>query len=156
MSNSLWTHGMQHTRLPCPSLSPRVHSNSCSLNQWCHPTISSIHDTGKPYLWLYGPLSAKVMSLLYNTLSRFVIVFHQRSKYLLISWLISHSAVILEPKKIKSVTASTFPPSICCELMEPDSMILVLWFLFCLFVCFFKLLRFKPAFSLFYPHQEAL
>ena len=39
MSNSLWLHGLQHTRIPCPSLSPRVWSNSCPLNQWCHPTI---------------------------------------------------------------------------------------------------------------------
>ena len=41
MSNSLWPHGLQHARLPWPSLSPRVCSNSCQLNQWCHPTISS-------------------------------------------------------------------------------------------------------------------
>ena len=41
MSDSLWPHGLQHTRLPCPSPSPKVCSNSCPLNQWCHPTISS-------------------------------------------------------------------------------------------------------------------
>ena len=41
MSNSLQPHGLQHTRLPCPSLSPRVCSNSCPLSRWCHPTISS-------------------------------------------------------------------------------------------------------------------
>ena len=41
MPNSLWPHGLQHFRLPCPSLSPRVCSNSCPLSQWCHPTISS-------------------------------------------------------------------------------------------------------------------
>ena len=41
VSNSLWPHGLQHARLPCPSLSPRVYSNSCPLSQWCHPTISS-------------------------------------------------------------------------------------------------------------------
>ena len=41
MSNSLWPHGLQHARLPCSSLSPRVCSNSCPLSQWCHPTISS-------------------------------------------------------------------------------------------------------------------
>ena len=41
MSDSLWPHGLQHTRLPCPSPSPRVCSNSCPLSQWCHPTISS-------------------------------------------------------------------------------------------------------------------
>ena len=41
MSNSLWTHGLQHARPPCPSPTPRVYSNSCPLSQWCHPTISS-------------------------------------------------------------------------------------------------------------------
>ena len=41
MSNSLWPHGLQHTRPPCPSPTPRVYSNSCPLSQWCHPTISS-------------------------------------------------------------------------------------------------------------------
>ena len=56
---------------------------------------------------------SKVMSLLFNTLSRFVITFLLRSKRLLIQWLLSSSALILESKKIKSVTVSTFPPSIC-------------------------------------------
>ena len=65
------------------------------------------------------------MSLLFNMLSSFVIAFLPRSKHLLISWLQSPSAVILEPKKIKLVTASTFPPSICHEVMGPDAMILV-------------------------------
>ena len=66
----------------------------------------------------------KVMSLLSNSLSRFVIVL-PRSKCLLISWLQSLSAVILEPRKIKSATVSTFSPSICHEVMGPDSVILV-------------------------------
>ena len=43
MSYSLWPHGLQHTRLPCPSPSPRTFSNSCPLSQWCHPTVSSSH-----------------------------------------------------------------------------------------------------------------
>ena len=64
----------------------------------------------------------KVMSLLFNTLSRLIIAFHPRSKRLLISWLQSPSAVILEPLKIKSATVS---PSICHEVMEPNAMILV-------------------------------
>ena len=67
----------------------------------------------------------KVMFLLFNTLSRFVIAFLSRSKCLLISWLQSQSAVILGLKKIKSVTVSPFPPSICYELMGPDTIILV-------------------------------
>ena len=77
------------------------------------------------------------MSLLFNMLSRFVIAFLPRNKHLLISWLQSISAVILEPKKIKSVTVSIVAPSICHEVMGPDAMILVFW-----------MLSFKPAFSL--------
>ena len=70
-----------------------------------------------------------MMSLLFNMLSRFVITFLPRSKHLLISWLQSLSAVILEAKKINSVTVSTFSPSICREVMEPDVTILVFWML---------------------------
>ena len=72
-------------------------------------------------------------------LSRFVIAFLPRSKHLLISWLQSASAVILEPKKIKSVTISIVSPSICHEVMGPNATILVFW-----------MLSFKPAFSLSY------
>ena len=67
----------------------------------------------------------KVMSLLFNMLSTFVIDFFPRNEHLLISWLQSLSAVILEPKKIKSVTVSSFYPSNCHEMMEPDVTILV-------------------------------
>ena len=67
----------------------------------------------------------KVMSLLLNTLSRFVIAFLSRSKHLLISWLQSVSTVILEPRKIKSVTVSAFSPSICHEMMGLGALILV-------------------------------
>ena len=66
----------------------------------------------------------KVIALLFNTLSGFVIAFLQRSKSLLIPWFKKPSAVILEPKKIKSVTASIFSPSICHEVMGPNAMIL--------------------------------
>ena len=66
------------------------------------------------------------MSLLLNTLSRFVIAFLPRNKHLLISWLQSPSIVILEPNKIKSVTVSIFSPFICCEVMGlEEAMILV-------------------------------
>ena len=68
---------------------------------------------------------SKVMSLLSNMLSRFDIAFLTRSKHLLISCLQSLSTVILEPKKIKSVTVSIFPPSICHEVMRPDAMIFI-------------------------------
>ena len=65
-----------------------------------------------------------LMDMLFNMLSRFVIAFLPRSKHLLISWLQLPSAVVLEPKKIKSATASTFSPSICHEVMGPDAKIL--------------------------------
>ena len=71
----------------------------------------------KPKLWLYGPLLANM--------SRFVIAFLPRSKHLLISWLWSPSAVILGPNKVKSIAASISPPSICYEVIGPDTMILV-------------------------------
>ena len=77
------------------------------------------------------------MSLLFYTLSRFVIAFLPRSKRLLILWLQSPSAAILEPKNINSVTDSIVFPSICHEMMGPDVMILVFW-----------MLSFKPAFPL--------
>ena len=67
----------------------------------------------------------KVMYLLFNTLSRLVIAFLPRNKHLLISWLQSPSAVILEPKKIKFVTVSTFSPSIYHEVMGLNALILV-------------------------------
>ena len=206
MSDSLRPHGLQHTRLTCPSLTPRPDSNSCPLSRWCHPTISSsvvpfssclqsfpasgsfpmsqffasgdqsigasasasvlpinIQDwfplgwsdwislqskglsrffsntTVQKHLWplkvkilwrlaffmvqLSHPYMTtgktialtrwtsvgKVMSLFLNMLSRFVIAFLPRSKCLLISWLQSPSAVILEPKKIKCHCFHCFP-----------------------------------------------
>ena len=82
--------------------------------------------TGKTFIALIiWTFVGKVMSLLLNIVSRFIIAFLPRSKSLFISWLQSLSAVILEPKKIKSVTVSTFPPSICHEMMGLDAMILV-------------------------------
>ena len=69
-------------------------------------------------------LVGKVMSLLFNMLSKLVIAFLPRSKPILISWLQSQPAVILEPKKMKFVTVSTVSPSVCHEVMGPDAMIL--------------------------------
>ena len=77
--------------------------------------------TGKTIALTRQTLVGKVMSLLLNVLSRLVITFLPRSKRLLISWLQSPSAVILEPKKIKSDTVSTVSPSICHEVMGPDA-----------------------------------
>ena len=213
MFNSLWPHGLQHARPPCPSLTPGACSSSCPLSWWCHPTISSsvvpfspclqsfpasgsftrsqfftlggqsigvsasawlhpmnIQDwfplgltswspcspsdstvffntivqkhqlwwhsaffivrvshpymtTGKTTFLTRQTFAGKVMSLLFNMLFRLVIAFLPRSKRLLISWLQSPSAVILVPKKIKSVTVFLVSPSICHEVMGPDAMI---------------------------------
>ena len=118
------------------------HHNLKASVLWCsvfcviqlsHPykTIGKIKDLT---IWM---LAGKLMSLLFNTLSRFVIAFLPRSKRLLISWLQSLSTVILEPKKIKSVTASMSSTSICHEVMGQDAMIFIFW-----------MLTSKPAFSL--------
>ena len=208
-------------RLPCPSLSPGACSNSRSLSQGCHPTISSSvtllpppsifpsirvflnesalrirwpkywslgiiispyndysglissrmdwldllavqgtlksllrhHSLQASFLWcsafvmvqLSHPYTTtgktialtkwtfvgKVMSLLFNMLSRLVIIFLPRSKRLLISWLQSPSAVILEPKKIKSFTVSIVCPSICHEVMGQTSTLWTLIICWC-------------------------
>ena len=89
------------------------------------PTLTSIHDYWKTTALTRWTFVGKVMSLLFNVLSRLVITFLPRSKRLLISWLQSPSEVILEPRKIKSATVSTVFPSICHEVMGPDAMILV-------------------------------
>ena len=84
---------------------------------------------GKTIALTIQTILGKVMSLLFNMLFRFGIAFLPRSKHLLLSWLQSPSAVILEPKKIKPVTVSIVSPSICHEVMGPDAMILVFWML---------------------------
>ena len=89
--------------------------------QLSHPYMT----TGKTIALTRRTFVGEVMSLLFNMLSRLVITFLPRSKHLLISWLQSPSAVILEPRKIKSVTISTVSPSICHEVMGPDAMIFV-------------------------------
>ena len=98
---------------------------------------NSYMTTGKTIALTRWTLVGKVMSLLFNMLSRLVITFLPRSKHLLISCLQSPSAVILEPIKIKSDTDSTVFPSISHEVMGPDAMILVFW-----------MLSLKPTFSL--------
>ena len=81
--------------------------------------------TGKAIALTGRTFVDKVMSLLFNMLSRLVTIFLPRSKRLLISWLQSPSAVILDRPKIKSVTVSTVSPSICHDVMGPDPIILV-------------------------------
>ena len=89
--------------------------------QFSHPYMT----TGKTIALTRRTFVGKVMSLLFNILSRLVITFLPRGKHLLISWLQSPSAVILEPPKIKSDTVSTVSPSIAHEVMGPDAMIFV-------------------------------
>jgi len=117
------------------------HSSKASI-LWCsiffivqlsHPYMT----TGKAIALTRWTFVGKVVSLLFNMLSRLVIAFLSRTKHLLISWLQSPSTMILEPKKVKSVTASIVSPSICHEVMGPDAMIFVFW-----------MLSFKPTFSL--------
>ena len=99
--------------------------------QLSHPHMTP----GKTITWTRWIFVNKVMSLLFNMLSMLVITFLPRSKHLLISWLQSPSAVILEPPKIKSATVFTVCPSICHTVMGLDAMILVFW-----------MLSFKPTF----------
>ena len=115
------------------------HHSSKETILWCsdflivqlsHPYMTP----GKTIALTRRTFVRKVMSLLFSKLSRMVITFLIRSKYLLISWLQSPSSVILEPLKIKSATVS---PSICHKVMGPDAMIFVFW-----------MLSFKPTFSL--------
>ena len=94
-------------------------------------------NTGKNKALTRWTFVGKVMSLLFNMLPRLVIAFLPRSKRLLISWLQSPYAVILELKKIKSLTVSIVFPSICHEVMGPDAMMLIYW-----------MFSFKSAFSL--------
>ena len=226
MSDSLWCHGLQHARLPCPSPTPEVYSNSCLISdaiqpshplsspsppafnlsqhqggfQWVssshqaakglefqlqlspsngHPGLISFrmdwlnllavqgilksllqHHSSKASILRYSAffivqlshpyvtpgktialtrwtLVGKVMSLLFNILSRLVRAFLPRCQRLLILWLQLPSAVILEPQKIKFVTVSMVFPYICHEVMRLDAMILVFW-----------MLSFKLTFSL--------
>ena len=105
------------------------HSSKASI-LWCSAffTVQLSHPyrtIGKTIALTRWTLVDKVMSLLFNMLSRLVIAFLPSSKHLLISWLQSPSAVILEPRKIKSDTVSTVSPSISHEVMGPDAMIFI-------------------------------
>ena len=93
--------------------------------QLSHPYMT----TGKTIALTRRTFVGKVMSLLLNTLSRLVITFLPSSKHLLISWMQSPFAVILEPSKIKSDTVSTVSPCISHEVMGPDAMIFIFWML---------------------------
>ena len=98
---------------PCKTFKSLLQHSAFFIVQLSHPYIT----TGKTIAPTRWTVVGKIMSLLFNMLSRFAIVFLPRSKHLLISWLQSPSAVILEPPQIKSVTISTVSPSICHEEM---------------------------------------
>ena len=120
--------------------------NSSVISFLYSPTLTSIMTNGKTIALTRWTFVGKVMSLLFNMLSRLIIAFLPRRKHLLVSWLHSPSAVILEPQNIKSTTVSIVSPSICHEMMGLYAMILVFW-----------MLSFKPTFTLlFHFHQEAL
>ena len=126
--------------------SSKVSILQCStffIVQLSHPYMT----TGKTIALTRWAFVGKVMSLLFNMLSRLVITFLPRSKQLLISWLQSPSAVIMEPKKMKFVTVSIVSPSICREVMGTSAMSLV-----------FRMLSFKTSFFtlIIHFHQEAL
>ena len=116
---SLWSKGLkslpQHHSLKASICSPFF------MVQLSHPYMT----TGKTIALTRWTFVGKVMSLLFNMLSRFVKTFLPRSKHLLISWLQSPFAVILEPKKIKFVTSSIVSPSVCHEVMGLDALICV-------------------------------
>ena len=133
LKSLLQHHSSKASILPCSAF---------FIVQPSHPYMT----TGKTIALTRRTIVGKVMSLLFNMLSRLVITFLPRSKHLLISWLQSPSAVILGPKKIKSAIVSTVSPHIRHEEMGPDAMILVFW-----------MLSFKPTFFtlLFHFHQEA-
>ena len=121
----LWSMGLQ-----------RAGHNWVTELDWTelsHPHMTA----GKTTALTRWTFVGKVMSLLFNMLCKLIIAFLSRSKHLLISWLQSPCAVILEPPQIKSVTVSTVSPSMCHALMGPDAMILVFW-----------MLSFKPIFAL--------
>ena len=98
-----------------------LHHSAFFIVQLSHPYMTP----GKTIALTRQTFVGKVISLLFNMLSRLVIIFLPRSKRLLISWLQSPSAVILEPKKIKSDTVFTVSPSISHEVMGPDAMIFI-------------------------------
>ena len=126
--------GTLKSLLQCHSSKASIlRSSTFFIGQLSHPHMT----TGKTIALTKQTFVGKIMSLLFNRLSRLVIAFLPKSKRVLISWLQSSSAVTVEPPKIKSATVSTVFPSISHEVMGLDAMILVFW-----------MLSFKPKFSL--------
>ena len=118
---SLLSKGLKSLFQHHSSIASVLQCSAFFIVQQSHPYMT----TGKTIALTMWTLFSKAMSLLFNMLSRLVIAFLPRSKRLLISWLQSTSAVILEPMKINSVSVPTVSPHICHEVMGPDVMILV-------------------------------
>jgi len=133
-----WTgwNSLQSKELSTVFFNPQFKSiNSLVLSSLNSPTLTFIRDYCKNHSFDYMDFVGKVMSLLFNRLSSLIIAFLPKRKQLLISWLQSSPAVILEHQKINSVTVSIVSPLICHKVMGTDAMIFV-----------FSLLSFKPAF----------
>ena len=133
---SLQSKGLSRVLQHHSSKASILHYSAFFIVQLSHPYMT----TGKTIALTRQTFVDKVVSLLFNMLYRLVITFLPRSKRLLISWRQSPSAVILEPRKIKSATVSTVSPSICYGVMGPDAMILVFWIaviirILCVCVC---------------------
>ena len=133
---SFWMDWLDLLAVPGTLKSLRQHHSSKASILWCSAffTVQLSYPymtTGKTIALTRRTFVGKVMSLLFNMLSRLIITFPPRSKCLLISWLQSPSSVILEPPKIKSDTVSTVSPSISHEVMGLDAIILVFWMLNC-------------------------
>ena len=141
--------------LQSKGLSSLLQQHNSKISLLCHSAFFMIQlshlymTTGKTIALTIRTFVSKVMSLLFNRLTRLVITFLPRRQCLLISWLQSPSAVILEPKKIKSATTSAFPPSICHEVISDGTG--------CHDLCFLNV-DFQASFFtfIFYTHQEAL
>ena len=136
-----WTEGSPCSPRDSQESSPTQHFKGINSSVLSFPLVQLSHPyltTGKTIALTRQTFVGKVISLLFNLLSRLVIAFLPRSKYLLISWLQSPSAVILEPPKVKSDSVSTVSRSICHEVMGKDAMILVFWMLSFIIITFFE------------------
>ena len=122
----VWSYSPQDSQESSPT--PQFKSiNSSVFSFLSSPTLTTIHDYWKNHSFVYRDLDWQSDIFAFNILSRFVISFHQKNKCLLILWLQSLPTVILELKKIKSVTISTFPLLFDMKRLGLDAMILVFW-----------------------------
>ena len=141
----IWYYICFNAILPNHPPPPSPTESVVFIVQLSHPYMT----TGKTIALTRRTFVGKVISLLFNMLSQLVIAFLPRSKRILISWLQSPSAVILQPPKIKSLTVSIVSPSICCEVMGPDAMIQTL-------TDHYYMPDFRKHYHLHFPHLRSL